>query len=286
MISWLTSSFFWSKWTILITGFSLIDIERDRKPILWRHFLPLGLLMFWIVFTMYQKRAYPWYHLTRLYFPNEYLRYQWANVFRHIPFNNGWPFRIFHTPFLDFYFRFVYRAAFFLNLWVCVFRGFFARDSRKMFHYMIGAFIIQMVIIMPFYYFVNLNEVWYTLGDPDHLQRHLHGIALFRTIGDCFPSMHTSCAVGVLLLALREKSPVFRWTMVTYCASVVYATLYLEVHWLLDVVAGIALAYVAVKVSDVIVHGLWDVWPERIVALGQKLFVHSVSSPTSNIKKS
>ena len=63
-----------------------------------------------------------------------------------------------------------------------------------------------------------------------------------------FPSLHTSLSATVALVAARYRSTYPRWlpVAVVSAASIATATLYLGIHWLTDVVAGLALAYGAV----------------------------------------
>ena len=66
-----------------------------------------------------------------------------------------------------------------------------------------------------------------------------------RDLGaNCFPSMHTSVAFAILLLALREKSTLYRCMMVVYATSIIFSTVYMEVHWLIDVAGGLVLGWV------------------------------------------
>ncbi|MFA9416208.1 phosphatase PAP2 family protein [Natrinema sp. HArc-T2] len=59
-----------------------------------------------------------------------------------------------------------------------------------------------------------------------------------------FPSLHTSLAVVVMLFAWRSREEYPRWfgisSFVTSC--VVFSTMYLGIHWLIDVLAGVLLA--------------------------------------------
>jgi len=59
-----------------------------------------------------------------------------------------------------------------------------------------------------------------------------------------FPSLHTSLSVTVALLARRHRSAYPRWfpVAVLVAASIAIATVYLGIHWLTDVVAGVGLA--------------------------------------------
>ncbi|MFA9418121.1 phosphatase PAP2 family protein [Natrinema sp. HArc-T2] len=59
-----------------------------------------------------------------------------------------------------------------------------------------------------------------------------------------FPSLHTSLAVVVMMFAWRSRREYPRWvpiaSFVTIC--VVFSTMYLGIHWLIDIIAGILLA--------------------------------------------
>lgn len=71
-----------------------------------------------------------------------------------------------------------------------------------------------------------------------------------------FPSLHASLSVTVLLLAWTTKREFDRWfTLAAVLAgSVVVSTLALGIHWVTDVVAGIALAVVAVTIATRVVR--------------------------------
>lgn len=59
-----------------------------------------------------------------------------------------------------------------------------------------------------------------------------------------FPSLHTSLSVTVALLAAHYRSASREWLPVASVGalSIAIATMYLGIHWLTDVIAGIALA--------------------------------------------
>ena len=67
-----------------------------------------------------------------------------------------------------------------------------------------------------------------------------------------FPSLHTSMSVTVLLFAVLTRDQFPRWVPIAavLTGSIVLATMYLGIHWLTDVVAGVALAVAAVGVSS------------------------------------
>ncbi len=65
---------------------------------------------------------------------------------------------------------------------------------------------------------------------------------------DVFPSLHTSLSVIVLLFAWQTRHIQPRWFKITAVVStgIVLATVILGIHWLIDVIAGIALAFACV----------------------------------------
>ncbi|MFC6767497.1 phosphatase PAP2 family protein [Natrinema soli] len=70
-----------------------------------------------------------------------------------------------------------------------------------------------------------------------------------------FPSLHTSLAVVVLVFAWRSRSEYPRWfPLASFVVScVVFSTMYLGIHWLIDVLAGIVLGVGAVWIAEWIV---------------------------------
>lgn len=72
---------------------------------------------------------------------------------------------------------------------------------------------------------------------------------------DVFPSLHTSLAVVVLLFAWRSRREYPRWFPLAafVVSSVVFSTMYLGIHWLTDVVAGLVLGVGSVYAAERIV---------------------------------
>lgn len=71
-----------------------------------------------------------------------------------------------------------------------------------------------------------------------------------------FPSLHTSLAVTVLLLAWYTRTSYPRWLLIAsvLVGSVVVSTMVLGIHWLTDVIAGVVLAVVSVVVGRLVVE--------------------------------
>ncbi|MEF8779229.1 MAG: phosphatase PAP2 family protein [Haloferacaceae archaeon] len=66
-----------------------------------------------------------------------------------------------------------------------------------------------------------------------------------------FPSLHTSLSVTVALLAYRTREVYPAWAALAgvLAAGVVFSTMYLGIHWAIDVLGGIVLAFGSVRAA-------------------------------------
>ncbi|GAB3675181.1 phosphatase PAP2 family protein [Halopiger thermotolerans] len=73
---------------------------------------------------------------------------------------------------------------------------------------------------------------------------------------DVFPSLHTSLAVVVVLFAWRSRAAHRLWFGIAsaVASSVVFSTMYLGIHWAIDVVAGVLLAVWSVAAAERLVE--------------------------------
>ena len=172
-----------------------------------------------------------------------------------IPLNTGGWARWIATPFLDRVMVWVYNYGFVLSLWICIVRSFWTRSIKKMLSYALSGHMLQFPLILPFYNIILLHEVWYVNKQPDLLHRvFADENSLLVAVMNCFPSMHTSISFAMLLLALREKDRIFKYMMVTDCSAIIFSTLYLQIHWLIDVFAGMLFAFGTVKLTDLLIR--------------------------------
>lgn len=171
-------------------------------------------------------------------------------IFSKIPFNDAGFARMYKPETLTWILRMVYNNGFVLPLLLPLYRAAISKDFKKMLRYALSGHIIQVFLITPFYLTFHLQEVWYVLGHPDGLARHLSPQAAAGVALNCFPSMHTSIAFAMFLLVIREKNRLFKYVWGFFCLSVIFSTMYLEIHWVIDVLAGMLLAYCTVKLVD------------------------------------
>jgi membrane-associated phospholipid phosphatase len=88
------------------------------------------------------------------------------------------------------------------------------------------------------------------------LDSHPVADAINRTINelehtklDAFPSGHTMITVTVLIVAWKRARRVF-WVLLPIASLLIFSTMYCRYHYLVDVIAGIVLAFVTVPLGD------------------------------------
>ncbi len=246
-IAWLDD---WSLARFLLLGAFLATVKVDVVRAPETRSLVLGVAFFFLLSTSVTYLPDLWFSIA--YYLNHARNYLWnANaLMRALPFNDArllWSHR--YGP-LSELFGWIYENGFDMVVWVPVLRSLCAFDARKTVRYALAAHLIQFPMIMPFYTAIRVDEVWSVLGDPDRLQRGWSDEQRLDIGANCFPSMHTSVAFAILLLALREKSVSFRRMMVVYALSIIVSTLYMEVHWVIDVLGGLLLGWGAVVLTD------------------------------------
>jgi len=198
--------------------------------------------------------------------------FNWNDLFNSIPFNDAAIFRLWQPKWLTHYMQWVYGFGFALSYWICLIRAFFTKDVHKFGRYALAGYLLQVPFILLFYNTILLQEVWYVQGTPDLLERGLSAEQAFSTALNCFPSMHTSIAFAGLLLSMRERSRWYKLMIGTYCVSIIVSTMYLKIHWVIDVIAGMLFAYGCVKLADWIVASRpYGAFAQKFEGLGERL---------------
>ncbi|WP_246998059.1 phosphatase PAP2 family protein [Halosolutus gelatinilyticus] len=75
--------------------------------------------------------------------------------------------------------------------------------------------------------------------------------AEINSSANVFPSLHVSFAVTVAILAWRTRDdyPLWSWVATVLAAAIIVSTMFLGIHWLIDVIAGIGVAVVSVAIA-------------------------------------
>ncbi|WP_235885776.1 phosphatase PAP2 family protein [Paenibacillus cymbidii] len=244
----------WSEgcWMLLLA--CLIGVRKDRVDVDWKRFFAVGIPLLAVFYYFYGSGNSIWWDIAYWMFRNNQYPFRWDEYMNAIPLNTGGWARWIASPRLDRLMVWVYNYGFVLSLWICLIRSYWTRSVKKMFSYALSGHMLQFPLILPFYNLVLLHEVWFVNDQTDLLARQWTSQnELLYSVANCFPSMHTSISFAMLLLVQREKDMIFRTIMTVYCAAIIFSTLYLQIHWLIDVIAGMAFAYGVVKLADLLI---------------------------------
>lgn len=232
------------------TSFTVLsDVNTETKA---KTFLLMAVPYMVIILIVFANGNDLWHGVLRWQLQRNVI-FNMNKLFDSIPFNDASFARIFHPTWLTSYMKIVYNTGFVLAVVVPLFRAALSMNFKKMLKYTLSGHVFQVFIITPFYIVFFLQEVWYVHGHPDMLARNLNPAQMLETTVNCFPSMHTSIAFAMFLLVLREKDKLFKWIWGIYCLSVIYSTMYLEIHWVIDVIGGLILGYCTVKLVDFVI---------------------------------
>jgi membrane-associated phospholipid phosphatase len=131
-------------------------------------------------------------------------------------------------------------------------------EVRRNISLLIG-YILNYVLVLPFYVFFPVREtnVYVHNGEPfaplaldDVTPAIMTALRPMSGVDNCFPSFHTSLAVTVALFAWRSGRKRLGGLMTFFAFCIMFATIYLGIHWLFDVGAGIILGLVAYFLGD------------------------------------
>ena len=149
------------------------------------------------------------------------------------------------VPFLHYFFCFAYFIAFpALPLTTFLVLDFSNHDTDLV------RFLLAMDLCLAaslvFFCLFKVEEVWMAFPDRQFFIRgefcqRLLNMRSLNYSGNCFPSLHTAISVITCFFALRPGFRRLQCVVLPLAACVVLSTLFLSVHWLLDVFAGIVL---------------------------------------------
>jgi membrane-associated phospholipid phosphatase len=150
-------------------------------------------------------------------------------------------------------------AYFFLLLLMVVVIGwtFVSRKNRRPFRIFAFAIAVDYVVSLPFFLMFPVPERWAWPDSGAILLSDLWAPGLiefirpFSGLDNCFPSFHVSLTTVVVGLSFTERLR-YRWVAFWLGLLIVLSTLVLGIHWLTDVVAGLATGVLAVAVAPLL----------------------------------
>jgi membrane-associated phospholipid phosphatase len=175
----------------------------------------------------------------------------------------------FSTPWLDEYLQLAYMSYYFIPIITGAalynLQGDDTFEPRESFRRAVVVFLVTFYLSYLGYLLVPAVGPRFTL----HYTKELNGVLLTPylkrlinilepTHHDCFPSGHTAISVVALLIAFRYRRRVFWWLLPVVC-SLIVSTVYHRYHYVIDVIAGVALGFFSFFLGE----WLFDMWKRR-----------------------
>jgi len=76
------------------------------------------------------------------------------------------------------------------------------------------------------------------------------GITTVDPLDNCFPSLHAALIASALLIVHTTNLKRYEAFLAFAFSAIAFATLYLGVHWITDIVAGILLSVVTFRIAE------------------------------------
>ncbi|HEY0827244.1 MAG TPA: phosphatase PAP2 family protein [Bacilli bacterium] len=133
-----------------------------------------------------------------------------------------------------------------------------SQRNLNIFYMFCYAIILNYLVATPFYLFLQVNEVWFY---PPADVKSLIPVAFptfeqeYRPLSgldNCFPSLHTSISITVAVIASRSGSRIWSWLAWIIAVIIIFSIFYLGIHWFTDMLGGILLAVVSLKLAGFI----------------------------------
>ena len=135
------------------------------------------------------------------------------------------------------------------------------QEDWKLFYTFLYAIGFNYIFAIPFYLLFPVNEAWYSHPQIEFFipavypgfesqYRHMSGL------DNCFPSLHNSISMTVLFVSSKSSSLALKSLTYISVPIIMFATIYLGIHWLTDMAAGILLAIIATKTALLIADKL------------------------------
>jgi len=213
---------------------TLVQLLKDKKKLL--HFLGLFLILY---FNKIEQK------ISEQFSVSDYtsIIHDWeGNIVYYIQ-------KLFLNGSLTYVLTFFYIIVF-PTLMVSSIVVYLNRNDLRSFYSLVYALMLTYGIAIPFFMFFPVYEVWYFDPNvhfliPDIYPRFEIEYRPMSGLNNNLPSLHTAISVSMALIALHSRDRNFG-KLVFICSSIiVFSTIYLGIHWLADLSAGIILAVIA-----------------------------------------
>lgn len=157
------------------------------------------------------------------------------------------------TPWADVFFTTVYILLFPQAIILCLVLYTADRDWPAM-RQLLAGFVANYLLALPFYLFFPVREAWHFSPAVSLRMDAVHPVLMeayrpLSGIDNCFPSLHTSLAVTAFLVSRDHPRPRLPGLLAVVAGLTILSTVYLGIHWIVDIAAGILLALLCHRIS-------------------------------------
>ena len=158
------------------------------------------------------------------------------------------------TPTLTYLMTFVY-IVFFSSIVIFTFIVLAYTEQTSELKRFSLVFILNYLIAFPFYLLFPVTVTGYALPTVQPLMYELHpaiysAITMVDPLDNCFPSLHVALVFSTFLIIYGTNLRRYRVFLIFAFPTVVFATLYLGIHWVTDIIAGMALSVFTFHIAD------------------------------------
>ena len=127
---------------------------------------------------------------------------------------------------------------------------FVVSNDRKALRSLAFGLVLIYGVALPFYLFLPVSNVYTFFGGVSALESVLPSINQFfystTTSNNCFPSLHVAMTMLVCWSVWLTGMRWLRWFALGVSVCVVVSVMYLAIHWITDVLAGLVLSGVVI----------------------------------------
>lgn len=147
---------------------------------------------------------------------------------------------------LVYFFVLMYIVVYPFTLWFSTLY-FLLTDDKKAMKSLAYGLLLMYSIALPFYLFFPVTNVYTFYGMESALEIVVPNVEQFlystTTYNNCFPSLHVAMTLLIAKSVSFTKNKKYTYFAYFCAISVILSVIYLAIHWITDVICGVALAF-------------------------------------------
>ncbi len=233
---------------VVLVTLSMIFLRRSyqgfkfRNREMYPYVVPLTLFYLFLIFHLLLVQIDP--------FVTNYFNLDFTHVIYAIEGSTVSIFQGWSNPVFDYYFVFIYIFGYSFLIYFTPIHYFLSRDLSALWLTAITYATITL-LVLPLFLFFPVHDTWWTSQNYEWYHGEIiifrlkaiwpdiaNPFFIFTTINNCFPSLH--CCISTIVAVIAWMKHHRRYAMIStiFAISIPFATLYLGIHWLTDIIFG------------------------------------------------